>query len=411
MTNKEGLGPGSPSPSVTERKNRQGKRYALILFISLVVLIGGFFGYKWLLFRWRYVSTDDARVKGNLVSVGSGSSFPLRIEAMTVDEGSPVEAGQLLVRLDRARVQTRLDVSQASLGSARGKLEEARIAASLFRKQSRAEIAQARAGLEAAKNRIAHAEASWKAARAEVEEAEARVAQASTEQKRFDDLFQAGAVSAQARDEARKNYEVEKAKRLAAQERLKAAEAALETAQSELKRAEAALSLAMSSEELVRLKEAEVKSWEYKVKEASRAVAVEVQHMEETLIKSPIKGIVSKKVADRGEVVQPGQPILIIRDTGHVWVEANVEETRVRRVKVGQGVEIRVDAYPGKVFKGEVAVVGAAATSEFALIPAENPAGQFVKVTHRIPVRVSVKDEADLLKPGMMAIVAIRVRE
>ncbi|MBI5167639.1 MAG: HlyD family secretion protein [candidate division NC10 bacterium] len=410
MTNKEGLGTGLP-PSVPEGKGRQGKRYALILFISLVALVGGFFGYKWLLFRLHYVYTDDARVKGNLVAVGSGSNFPLRIEAMMVDEGSPVEVGQLLARLEKVQVQARWDVARAALESAEKKLEEARISVAHQREKTKAEITQAQAGLEATRSQMSQAEAAWKVVRAEAEEAEARMAQAAIEHKRFEELYRSGAVSAQARDEAKKTYDVERAKRLAAQEKVMAAEAALETARSELKRSEAALVLARTGEDLVRLREAEVKSWESKAKEAGKTLAVEAQHLEETLIRSPVKGIVSKKVADVGEVVQPGQPILIVRDTKETWVEANVEETRVRRVKVGQRVEVEVDAYPGRVFKGEVAVVGAAATSEFALIPAENPAGQFVKVTHRIPVRIAVEDKEDLLKPGMMVEVAIRVRE
>ena len=91
-------------------------------------------------------------------------------------------------------------------------------------------------------------------------------------------------------------------------------------------------------------------------------------------------------------MVQLGQPLLIVNNPKEKWVVANVEETKVRRVRQGAKVKVEVDAFPGKDFEGQVEFISSAASSEFALLPAENPSGNFIKVTHRIPVRVSVKD-------------------
>ncbi|MCX5906787.1 MAG: efflux RND transporter periplasmic adaptor subunit, partial [Deltaproteobacteria bacterium] len=99
-----------------------------------------------------------------------------------------------------------------------------------------------------------------------------------------------------------------------------------------------------------------------------------------------------------------------VNNPGEKWVVANVEETEVRRVRQGAKVKIEVDAYPKEKFEGQVEFIGAAALSEFALLPADNPSGNFVKITHRLPVRVSVKDPQNLLRPGMMVAVGIEAR-
>ena len=109
-----------------------------------------------------------------------------------------------------------------------------------------------------------------------------------------------------------------------------------------------------------------------------------------------------------GEVVKPGQPIAIVVDLANLWVEANLEETKIEQVRWGQAVDLAVDAYPGKKFKGKVVNIGAAASSEFALIPENRSAGNFTKVTQRIPVKIEVIEPVRQLRPGMMVEVAIK---
>jgi membrane fusion protein (multidrug efflux system) len=106
-------------------------------------------------------------------------------------------------------------------------------------------------------------------------------------------------------------------------------------------------------------------------------------------------------------MVQQGQPILVVNDPGDKWVVANIEETKVRRVRKGAKTNIEADAFPGKSFEGRVESIGAAALSEFALLPSDNPSGNFIKITHRLPVRIFVKDPENLLKPGMMVVAII----
>jgi membrane fusion protein (multidrug efflux system) len=127
-------------------------------------------------------------------------------------------------------------------------------------------------------------------------------------------------------------------------------------------------------------------------------------------ITSPAEGKVVMTFVRQGEHVSAGQRILMFHDPQQIWVEANVKETDVRLLKPGMKAEIHVDAYPGRVFAGEVFRIGQTATSKFALLPDPNPSGNFTRITQRLPVRIALTDKDPALRPGMMVEVAIAVR-
>ena len=101
----------------------------------------------------------------------------------------------------------------------------------------------------------------------------------------------------------------------------------------------------------------------------------------------------------------------MLHDPSNIWIEANVRETEIRRLVVGQTVDIEVDAYPDRPFAGRLVRVGHATTSEFALLPSPNPSGNFTKITQRLTVKIAVEQQAGLLKPGMMVEAYINVRD
>lgn len=135
----------------------------------------------------------------------------------------------------------------------------------------------------------------------------------------------------------------------------------------------------------------------------------------DTRIEAPFTGVVAKRWVMAGDVVQPGQPIVAIYDVAHVWVTANLEETKLAAIRLGDSVELDVDAYPERSFAGTVTLIGAAAASQFALLPPANASGNFTKVTQRVPIRISIHEKAPvppqpaLLLPGMFVGVHIRV--
>jgi membrane fusion protein, multidrug efflux system len=132
-----------------------------------------------------------------------------------------------------------------------------------------------------------------------------------------------------------------------------------------------------------------------------------------TRVTAPVSGIVSRKQVEVGQLVQAGQPLLtIVSDTG-VWVTANFKETQLEDIKVGQAVELDVDAYGGATAKGTVESLSAATGAKFALLPPDNATGNFTKVVQRVPVRIRItqglgKDRP--LRPGMSVVAHVNTK-
>jgi membrane fusion protein (multidrug efflux system) len=127
-----------------------------------------------------------------------------------------------------------------------------------------------------------------------------------------------------------------------------------------------------------------------------------------TTIRSPVAGVVVKKNANPGEIIQSGQAIYMVVNASRYWVEANVEETEIRFIRPGSPVTINVDSYPDQQFEGKVIEVGGATVSEFSLFTPQKLTGQFIKSTQRLPVKISVANNNGALRVGMLAIVRIK---
>ena len=122
-----------------------------------------------------------------------------------------------------------------------------------------------------------------------------------------------------------------------------------------------------------------------------------------TSIVAPIDGVVTKKMVEVGQIVQPGQGLLVLVPLHDIWVTANFKETQLARVRPGQTAEVHVDMY-GEKFKGHVDSIAGATGSRLSLLPPENATGNFVKVVQRIPVKIvldPIPPEKAVLRPGM----------
>ncbi len=129
-------------------------------------------------------------------------------------------------------------------------------------------------------------------------------------------------------------------------------------------------------------------------------------------VHSPVPGQVAERIAQIGEVVSAGQPLLSVVDPTDIWVTAKVKETRMFSVKVGQPVDIDIDTYSGHRFHGHVARILPVSAAAVSLLPPENASGTFVKVIQRIPVRIRIDDPGTFsLRPGMSAEVRIHIRK
>ncbi len=170
-------------------------------------------------------------------------------------------------------------------------------------------------------------------------------------------------------------------------------------AQSELESAKARLSIATAQSNSAR----------------AQIGVVETQ-LRNTVVSSPMDGVVSKRWVMAGDVVSPGQPVFTLYDLKNVWVTANLEETSISALRSADKVEISVDAYPDQKFTGQVLQIGSNTASQFSLIPPNNASGNFTKVTQRVPVKISITPAGassasiEQLLPGMSVEVKVKVK-
>lgn len=132
-------------------------------------------------------------------------------------------------------------------------------------------------------------------------------------------------------------------------------------------------------------------------------------NLKRTVVRAPVTGYVAKHDLEPGEFIAAGKPVLGLVGAEHVWIEANLKETDLTHLDVGQSVVATVDAYPDVVWRGHVESIGPATGSQFALLPAQNASGNWVKVVQRVPVRLAIDIPADAptLRAGMSAKVEI----
>lgn len=133
-----------------------------------------------------------------------------------------------------------------------------------------------------------------------------------------------------------------------------------------------------------------------------------------TKVYAPRDGSIAKRWVVAGDVAHVGQPLFGLTDVKNIWVTANLEETKVENLRPGDPVDIRIDAYPDRLFTGSIYVVRASAASQFSLIPPDNATGNFTKVVQRVPVKILLdvpKSKNPLyLYPGMSAEINVKVR-
>lgn len=343
--------------------------------IGIAVILGGL-GIWW----WRsqgYVSTDDARIKAEIVSVSA--EIPGRIAFVAKNEGDLVIEGEVMAGLDKREIEIRMKQVQAEVDRARSKLEEATREIGFLVERQKREIPQAEAAL--------------RAYRFNLEDARAHAEQAREEWQRAKELFERELISAQELTRA--------------QTEMRQAEARVSALSEKVKEGESSLELVRVKAKEVAIKEADFQAREADVRQAEASLADLRRKQQLITIRSPVGGLVVKKYSHSGEVIQAGQPIFMVVDSSRFWVEANVEETEIRFVKPGSAVIVKVDSYPDRQFAGKVVEVGGATVAEFSLFSPQKLTGQFIKSTQRLPVKISLQNSDGLLKVGMLAVVWI----
>jgi membrane fusion protein (multidrug efflux system) len=153
----------------------------------------------------------------------------------------------------------------------------------------------------------------------------------------------------------------------------------------------------------------DVKSLEAELAQAEANLEAAELRFTYTQIKAPMDGTIGKRSAEVGERVNIGQPLLVLVPD-EIWIVANLKETQMEYLRIGQPVEFTVDTYPGKVFQGKIESMSPATGAKFSLLPPDNATGNFTKVVQRIPVRIAIeKDPEYPIRPGMSVFVTIDI--
>jgi membrane fusion protein (multidrug efflux system) len=335
-------------PAESAKKKRSGGRIALMLLVPAVLLGGGAYFY---LTGGRYIDTDNAYVQQSKVSISSDVAG--RIISVAVAGNQAVHAGDVLFAVDPEPYRIALSQADAALAAARVNVEQLRVG-----------LAVARAKLEAAKSTLEIRQTDWD---------------------RKSALQTQGVTAVSSLDDAR---------------------LALQTAQS---------TVALETQDVANATAAlggdpDIATDAHPAVLAAMAARDNAaRNLEKTTILAPADGIVSQVASlNVGQFVAMGSTIATLVETERTWVEANFKETQLTGITTGMPVEVTVDAYPGLALTGHVDSIGAATGAEFALIPAQNATGNWVKVVQRIPVRIVLDGgDSDSLRAGMSAAVKV----
>jgi membrane fusion protein (multidrug efflux system) len=310
-------------PGANGRRRSGRKRVLIPIFLILVIAAASLF--YWYHFLRGWVSTDDASIDCDAVTVSS--KILGRISILNAGEGDRVQAGELLAQIDDSDLKAQEVEARASLDYVR---EDVNIA----------DIALGRARDDFERDSL---------------------------------QFARHAITREQFNHTRSAYELAQAQQASALSRVRASEAKLSVIETQLTN---------------------------------------------TRIVAPCSGVVARKWVVPGDITQPSQPILTMFDLDDVWVTANFEETKLASIHPGNEVDISVDAYPNRKYSGRVELIGAAAASQFSLIPPNNASGNFTKVTQRIPIKIVFENSnredpvnTPALLPGMSVEVKVRVAE
>lgn len=347
------------------RRRRGGGSRKLVLRIGLavVLLAAAIYVAPKVVTAFTHEDTDNAFIDGTIVPVSAQVSG--KVVTLMVGDNQQVKQGQELLEIDPSDYQMAAEARRQALEASQA--QEKRIAAA--REEALRGVQQAQASL-----RVAEQEASF--SRREVERHRPLVASSLVSKSQYDRI---ATMADQAQD-----------RRQAAQAAQAKAEAAVVTL------------------------EAELTAQRFRTKEAREALSLAELNLSRTKVIAPLDGRVVKRSVDVGKYVQVGQAMLAVVDSGPMWVVANFKETQIKRMRVGQSVEVEVDAYPGYRIKGHVDSFQAGTGSAFSLLPPENATGNYVKIVQRLPVKILLDDPPDPqrpLWPGMSVVPSVDVRQ
>ncbi|KRQ04269.1 HlyD family secretion protein [Bradyrhizobium manausense] len=339
--------PAAPAP-------KPGKRKFVMMGVGLVLALAaaGYAGYYTLVGRF-YVSTDDAYVRANNTMLGARVAG--HISSILARDNTPVHAGEIVMRIDDGDYKIAVDAAATKIATQQATID--RIGRQVAALDS--QVAQA-------KTQLVSAEAGLKRADLDYERQQA--------------LSSKGFAS-------RATFE--------------SSEAGRDQGAAAVKAAQAAYDVAVSNVDVAKAQQAEAQA---QLAELKTTLAKAERDLSFTAVRAPVDGIFSNRLVNAGDFVAVGQRLGNVVPLDEVYIDANFKETQLKRIRPGQPVTIKVDAYGMRKFSGVVDSIAAGAGSVFTLLPPDNATGNFTKIVQRVPVRIRVPKSVakqNLLRAGM----------
>jgi membrane fusion protein (multidrug efflux system) len=338
----------APAPAPKKKKRRAG-RFVLMLALPLLLAVGG--SYVWVT-GGRYEETENANLRQARVSIAADASG--RITEVDIADNPAVKKGDVLFRIDPQPYKIALSQADAAVANAR-----------LSDEQLRAAYSQAMAQEKSAASEVDYAQSQYD---------------------RAADLAKKGINTTSSLDQARNDLDKAKQQLAVAQQGIESAKAALGG-------------------------DPNIEADKHPAVQAALAARDKAAYdLDQTTVRAPADGVVYQAASFKvGQYVNSGTALFALVETGDTWIDANFKETQLTHLKPGQKAEVVLDTYPDRTFKATVEAVGAGTGAEFSLLPAQNATGNWVKVTQRIPVRLSLdKDNIKVpLRTGMSADVSV----
>ena len=398
------------------------QRVRILVGVAVLLAIGA--GVWWWIAAGRE-STDDAQVDAHITPIAArigGTVLRVPVEA-----NQEVEAGAVLVEIDKRDYEVALERARAELADAEAAAIGARVGVPITSTTTSSNEVTAKGGVEGAEAAYLEAQQGVEVARtrlvtaqARQREAAANSSKATKDVERLKPLLAKDEISQQQYDAAVAAAASNTASVDSAQAQVKEAELGIRVAESRVsqagvgrQQASAQLKEAQTAPEQVTASRARLAAAEAKVRQNQAMVKQAELNLEYSTVKAPVKGIVSRKGVEVGQVIQQGQPLMTVIPLDRIWITANFKETQLEEMRPGQRVKIKVDAYGGREFSGKVESLAAATGSRFSLLPPDNATGNYVKVVQRVPVRILLDEGQDpehLLRPGMSVVPTVYIR-
>lgn len=401
------------------------KRLVIPLLVILVI-IGGYVGYRFWKSMANRESTDDAYVTAHIYAISSQVSGP--VIRVLVDENDIVKKGQLVASIDPRdyvaevhRVRASIEQARRQAEATASTIEQANLTAKAQRSQAGGDIYNTQASVRAAQAELASAKTEKPQALARLADAKARLAEAQIDEARYRLLANEGAISRQqyeqqytALQSAKANFVTATQAVSQADEKIKQTAWKVHQALGAVMKSRGELESAHATEAQANVNKKNASAAQSAIPKAQADLEVALLKLSYTKITAPVAGRIGKRNVEVGQQVAAGQLLMNVVST-YPWIDANFKETQLGRIRVGDPVEIKLDAFPSYRFSGHVASLAPATGARFALLPPENATGNFTKIVQRVPVKIIFDDKSvakfrDRIVPGLSAEVTVLVR-